>query len=102
MPNRPPWLLLVFALPTRRASERVSIWRKLQRYGALMLESSGYVLPNTATNQERLEWLATSIRNLKGHASVAQVSTFDDLQGGDLEKLFTEAREQDYQQLHSE
>jgi hypothetical protein len=97
-----PWLLFVFMLPTRRASERVSIWRKLQRYGALPLQSSGYVLPNTPVNQERFEWLAASIRNLKGHASVAQVSGFDDLQSADLEKLFTEARTQEYRQIHAE
>ena len=57
-----PWLLLVFSLPARSASQRVQIWRKLQRYGMLALRSSGHVLPNTAANQERMEWLATAIR----------------------------------------
>src|ERR1700719_5398164 len=57
-----PWLLLVFSLPTRRASQRVQIWRNLQRYGMLALRSSGYVLPNSAVNQERMEWLPTPIR----------------------------------------
>jgi hypothetical protein len=28
-----PWLLLTFTLPTKWASQRVEIWRKLQRYG---------------------------------------------------------------------
>src|ERR1700730_11203259 len=31
------WLLLVFTLPTAKASERVGVWRKLQRYGAVAL-----------------------------------------------------------------
>ena len=97
-----PWLMLVFTLPTPRASERVSIWRKLQRYGAVSLPSSGYVLPNMATNLERFEWLATSIRNLKGHASIAQVSDFDDYRHGELERLFTLARTKDYEELADE
>jgi hypothetical protein len=96
------WLLLMFTLPARRASERVSIWRKLQHYGALALPSSGYVLPDSATNRERFEWLAASIRNFKGHASVAQVANFDDLPGRDLEKLFTAARSRDYEDLGRE
>ena len=77
--NEVPWLLLVFSLPARSASQRVQIWRKLQRYGMLALRSSGYVLPNTPVNQERMEWLATAIRTYKGQASVVQVQGFDDL-----------------------
>src|SRR6266850_1350014 len=63
------WLLLVFSLPTAKASERVGVWRKLQTYGALALPASGYVLPNSSINQERFEWLATSIRGSKGQAA---------------------------------
>jgi hypothetical protein len=94
-----PWLLLVFSLPTRSASQRVQVWRKLQRYGVLALRSSGYVLPNTAANQERMEWLATAIRSYKGQASVVQVQGFDDLPPEHLKQLFVEARSRDYQKL---
>ena len=97
-----PWLLLVFMLPTGRASERVSVWRKLQRYGALALKSSGYVLPNAPENLERFEWLAASIRNSKGSASVVHVLSFDDLPVRDLEKLFTDARTREYEQVLAE
>ncbi len=94
-----PWLLLVFSLPARSASQRVQIWRKLQRYGMLALRSSGYVLPNTAANQERMEWLATAIRTYKGQASVVQVQGFDDLPADRLQRMFEEARSRDYQKL---
>lgn len=94
-----PWLLLVFSLPARSASQRVQIWRKLQRYGMLALRSSGYVLPNTAANQERMEWLATAIRAYKGQASVVQVQGFDDLTPEHLKQLFVEARSRDYQKV---
>jgi hypothetical protein len=94
-----PWLLLVFSLPARSASQRVQIWRKLQRYGMLALRSSGYVLPNNAVNQERMEWLATAIRTYKGQASVVQVQGFDDLPAEHLKELFVEARSRDYQKL---
>ena len=94
-----PWLLLVFSLPTKNASQRVQIWRKMQRYGMLSLRSSGYVLPNTPTNQERMEWLATTIRTYNGRASVVQVHSFDDLPFERLKELFVEARKHDYQKL---
>src|SRR5580658_5043456 len=85
-----PWLMLVFSLPARGASQRVQIWRKLQRFGMLALRSSGYVLPNTAANQERMEWLATAIRTYKGQASVVHVQGFDDLPSEHLKGLFVE------------
>jgi len=96
------WLLLVFTLPTAKASARVGVWRKLQRYGALALPASGYVLPNNAMNQERFEWLATSIRGSKGNAAVAQVHSFDELRHEQIEHMFNEARTRDYQAFERE
>jgi len=95
----PPWLLLIFSLPAKNASQRVDIWRKLQRYGMLALRSAGYLLPNTPMNQERMEWLAAAIRSYKGQASVVQVQRFDDLSDDRLQDLFQEARSRDYQKL---
>jgi hypothetical protein len=68
----------------------------------LALRSSGYVLPNSAINQERMEWLATAIRTYKGQASVVQVQGFDDLPEEQLKRLFVEARSRDYQKLMHE
>ena len=97
-----PWLLLVFSLPSKQASGRVEIWRKLKKYGALPLRTSGYLLPNTPENQERLEWLAAAIRKYKGQASVAQVQAMDDLPSEKLVQLFTQARSKDYDALTRE
>ena len=97
-----PWLLLVFTLPAAKASERVGVWRKLQRYGALALPASGYVLPNNSVNQERFEWLAASIRGSKGQAAVAEVCSFDELRNAQVEHMFTEARTREYRILEKE
>jgi hypothetical protein len=75
------------------------VWRKLKRHGALPLRSSGYVLPNNATNQERFEWLAAAIRKYKGEASVVQVHAIDDLPSEALVQRFVEARSRDYETL---
>ena len=94
-----PWLLLIFSLPAKRTSERVGIWRKLQKYGTLALRNSGYVLPNTPANQERFEWLATAIRSFKGEASVLQVQAIDDLPSDVLKEQFRAERKPDYMAL---
>jgi hypothetical protein len=94
-----PWLLLAFNLPSKHASARVEIWRKIRKSGALALRTSGYLLPNQPENQERFEWLAAIIRKYKGEATIAQVSCFDGLPHERLVQMFLAARNKDYQQL---
>jgi len=93
------WLLLVFTLPTSKASERVQIWRKLQRFGAIAFRNAGSLLPNTPENQERFEWLARTIRASHGEASILQIQAIDDLPFRALEDQFRDARVEDYTAL---
>jgi hypothetical protein len=91
--------LLAFTLPTKRASQRVKIWRKLQRFGTVPLGNSGYLLPNGPSNEERFQWLATAIRKGGGEASVVHVKSIDNLSRPQLIGRFTEARTREYQEL---
>jgi hypothetical protein len=93
------WLLLTFTLPTKRASQRVEIWRKLQRYGTVPLGNSGYLLPNNPSNEERFQWLAIAIRKYGGDASVVHVESIDNLSRTQLIGRFSEARAREYQEL---
>ncbi len=93
------WLLLTFTLPTKRASQRVEVWRKLQRYGTVPLGNSGYLLPNSAVNEERFQWLATAIRKYGGDASIVHVQGIDNLSTPQLIGRFAEARSREYQEL---
>src|SRR5213079_2871625 len=93
------WLLLTFTLPTKRASQRVEIWRKLQRFGTVPLGNSGYLLPSSPSNEERFEWLATAIRKYGGDASIVHVESIDNLSTPQLIGRFAEARSREYQEL---
>jgi hypothetical protein len=98
-PERSGWLLLAFTLPAKRASKRVEIWRKLQRYGTVPLGNSGYLLPSDPNNEERFQWLATAIRRYGGEASVVRVESIDNLSSAQLKGRFSEARAEEYQEL---
>jgi hypothetical protein len=97
--NTTPWLLLVFSLAKRGASLRVTVWRKLQRFGAVPLGNSGYLIPNTPENRERFEWLATTIRSEQGEASIVEVKSIDNHSAPQLKQMFTQSRERDYHLL---
>jgi hypothetical protein len=98
----PPWLLLVFSLARKGASLRVTVWRKLQRHGALPLGNSGYFLPNTEENRERFEWLATAVRTEGGDASVLEVQSIDNCSFEQMKQRFSDARAEDYRELLKE
>src|SRR5713226_5819610 len=93
------WLLLTFTLPTKLASQRVGVWRKLQRYGTVPLGNSGYLLPSNPVNEERFQWLATAIRKHKGDASIVHVQSIDNISTPQLVARFAEARTREYQEL---
>jgi hypothetical protein len=97
--NKIPWLIFVFSLPAKRASQRVEIWRLLKRYGSIGLRSSGYALPNNSQNLERFERLAATVLKYRGQASVIHVESIDNLPSKELSELFLEARAKDYEAI---
>lgn len=97
-----PWLLLVFTLPASKASKRVQIWRKLQKFGSVPFRNAGYILPNHPLHQERFEWLATAIRGYGGDASVLQIRSIDEASPSLQQEVFRLARSVDYSALMDE
>jgi hypothetical protein len=98
-PSSIAWLLLTFTLPSKRASQRVEVWRKLHRYGSVPLGNSGYLLPKNPVNEERFQWLATGIRKYGGDASIVHVQAIDNISTPQLIGRFAEARAREYQEL---
>jgi hypothetical protein len=98
----PPWLLLVFSLSAKHASLRVELWRRLRRYGAFALKSSGYILPNNAANEERFQWLAQQVRRVKGQATIVRAEAFDRFPSEDLVDQFVRQCSREYAALARE
>ncbi|MHB8734932.1 MAG: chromate resistance protein ChrB domain-containing protein [Terriglobales bacterium] len=94
-----PWLLLMFRLPARAASQRVNVWRKLQKFGALGWRNSGYILPNTPAHLEKLQWLRAQVLKSGGEASVAEVARMDGTPDRNLVAAFNAARGREYDAL---
>ncbi len=93
------WLLLLHALPTRRNSLRVNVWRKLRRAGAVALKTSASLLPDTPEHHEQFQWLAKQIRDGGGEATLVRTPEIEDLSPDQLARLFNDARAGDYAAL---
>jgi hypothetical protein len=98
-PSLPPWLVLLYQVPTRSSSVRVRIWRRLQQIGAVQIRQSAYVLPNRDQPREDLQWLAAEIAGLGGQATVLTATAADAGGHDDIVAAFRHARGQDVQSL---
>src|SRR5262249_5607780 len=98
-PKTSTWLLLLYALPTKRTSARVNLWRKLKRFGAVQLKTSAYVLPDDPAQHERLQWLSEEIRAAGGDASLLRVTEIEGMDNEAIVQMFNQARKADYEEL---
>ena len=93
------WLLFMFQLSAGRASKRVSVWRKLQKYGALNWKNCAYILPLNASDLERFQWLAAEVQKYQGDASVVEVPRIHGYTDKQVMALFNGARAHQYESL---
>jgi hypothetical protein len=93
------WLLLLYALPTKRTTARVNLWRKLKKFGAIQLKTSAYVLPDKPAHYERFQWLSKQIRDGGGDATLIRVAEIEGLPHEQVKQLFNSARASEYKEL---
>jgi hypothetical protein len=90
------WLLLLSRLPATHRAERVAIWRKLKRSGAIQIQTSTYVLPDEPARYEYFQWLTKEIRDAGGDATLVRAREIEGLPDDKLVDLFNSARAKDY------
>src|SRR6266487_6093829 len=90
------WLLLLFSLPTNRNTERVAVWRRFKKIGAIQIKTSTYLLPDNPPQYEHFQWLAQQIRDFGGDATLVRVQEIEGLSNEKLIALFNRARDEEY------
>lgn len=97
--KNPGWLLLLVRLPATHSAERVAIWRKLKKSGAIQIQTSTYILPDDPPQYETFQWLTQHIRDTGGDATLVRVREIEGLSNGRLIELFNAARAKEYASL---
>jgi hypothetical protein len=93
------WLLLLLRLPATHRTERVAIWRKLKKSGAIQIQTSTYVLPDEPARYESFQWLSQEIRSAGGDATLVRAREIEGLANEKLIELFNTARAKEYATL---
>jgi hypothetical protein len=82
------WLLLIHRLPHEPDYLRVKVRRRLARIGAVLLKNSVYVLPNNDESLEDFQWLARSIEQEGGDATVCEASFVEGVSDEEMDAMF--------------
>jgi hypothetical protein len=93
------WLLLLFSLPTNRNTERVAVWRRLKKMGAVQIKTSTYLLPDEPAQYEQFQWLAQQIRDYGGDSTLVRAQEIEGLTKDKVIAMFNDARAKDYAAL---
>jgi hypothetical protein len=93
------WLLLLVRLPATHSAERVAIWRKLKKSGAIQIQTSTYILPDDPPRYETFQWLTQHIRDTGGDATLVRVRAIEGFSNERLIELFNAARAKEYASL---
>src|SRR5207249_4033073 len=95
------WLLLLYSLPTRQKTERVAIWRRFKKIGAIQIKTSTYLLPDLPPQYEHFQWLAQQIRDFGGDVTLVRVQEIEGMPNEKLIALFNRARDEAYGAIKS-
>jgi hypothetical protein len=96
------WLLLLYSLPTNRNTERVAVWRRLKKMGAVQIKTSTYLLPDEPAQYEHFQWLAQQIRDYGGDSTLVRAQEIEGLTRDKVVSLFNAARDQEYVALRKD
>ena len=93
------WLLLLYSLPTSHNTERVAVWRRLKKMGAVQIKTSTYLLPDEPAQYEQFQWLAQQIRDYGGESTLVRAQEIEGLTREKVFSLFNAARDKAYVDL---
>lgn len=90
------WILFFYSVPSKPVSNRMTVWRKLIKAGAIPLKGAVYILPFTPEHYELLRWLVAEIKAMNGDGAVVSIDKVDTISEGEIIELFNQARKADY------
>lgn len=93
------WLLIFYSVPSHPVSNRMMIWRKLAKVGAVQLKGAVYILPATEEHEEFLQWLIGEVKSMGGDGAFVRSAEIRTMTDADIRRLFSTQADQEYRRL---
>jgi len=90
------WLLIFYSVPSHPVSNRMKIWRKLAKAGAVQLKGAVYILPATDEHEEFFQWLIGEVKSMGGDGAFIRSALIQAMDEADIRELFLSQAEQEY------
>lgn len=97
--NKLEWLLFFYSIPASPVNNRVKIWRKLVKSGAVQLKGGVYILPYREEHHEALQWMLAELPGLNGEGLLVRTDSIEPLRQEDIITLFNEQRRPQYLEI---
>jgi hypothetical protein len=91
------WLVLLVSMPPSPARNRMGVWRKLKRMGAVPFKGAAWILPEFPETTERFQWLMQEVQTLGGDVALLRTERLDPMTGKEAAALFHAQRATDYE-----
>lgn len=93
------WVLLAYRIPREPSTPRIAVWRQLKRLGVAQIGDGLVGLPYDAVTKESLEWVAHTVFEAGGSASVWIADPAARRFGAELAAAMTADRVSEYAEL---
>src|SRR5512147_2321797 len=90
------WLLIFYSVPSHPVSNRMKIWRKLAKAGAVQLKGGVYILPATEEIEELCQWLIGEVKSMGGDGAFVRTAEIKSMDDAHIRELFRHQAEQGY------
>jgi hypothetical protein len=90
------WLLIFYSVPSKPVSNRMMIWRKLAKTGAVQLKGAVYILPATDEHEEFLQWLLGEVKSMGGDGAFVKSNEIKTMENTDIRELFLRQADEEY------
>lgn len=97
--SKQEWLLVFYSVPSHPVSNRMKIWRKLAKTGAVQLKGAVYVLPAGEEHEEFLQWLIGEVKSVGGDGAFVRTVEIQNMDDANIRKLFIQQSEKEYRGL---
>lgn len=97
--GRGEWVLLSYRLPREPSTPRITLWRRLKRWGVVQVGDGLVALPADARTREQLEWAAEEVLEAGGTAVVWLARPTSAAQERTMAEVMAAARAIEYDDL---
>lgn len=93
------WLLLIYKIPPEPSRYRVATWRRLKGAGAVYLQNSVCILPDSPVNRDLFEGLAGEIGEAGGESLLLLARAFNPAEQEKVVERFNAERDVEYAEI---